>query len=247
MLLRFGLDEGAERLGAAPSSRGRVGGHFGRAGTFCGQPGFVPYAPDGRPMVAALASDAPFAPAQAQQAQDRFPFGHAQLVHGVAYATSPWHARAGSVAVVHFQLPTDPWYHFNCPRVVHFACPPRDHKPAVRTLDRNLSRRHGGDSRHRSTRPSRFRVRLCRRELPAQNQGPGEAVAGRQRPQGFNFKIPLRVQIERPVTKSAYDPQDRGNDESARSALPLLSFLTGVDSAATCRLAWMVRDPTHCA
>ena len=28
-------------------------------------------------------------------------------------------------AVVHFQVPTDPWYIFKCPRVVHFGCPPR--------------------------------------------------------------------------------------------------------------------------
>jgi hypothetical protein len=28
-------------------------------------------------------------------------------------------------AVVHFQVPTDPWYIFNCPQLVHFACPPR--------------------------------------------------------------------------------------------------------------------------
>jgi hypothetical protein len=28
--------------------------------------------------------------------------------------------------VVHFQVPADPWYIFNCPLVVHFGCPPRD-------------------------------------------------------------------------------------------------------------------------
>jgi ABC-type nitrate/sulfonate/bicarbonate transport system substrate-binding protein len=34
-------------------------------------------------------------------------------------------------------VPTDPWYIFNCPRVVHFACPPRadwalEHRDLVR-------------------------------------------------------------------------------------------------------------------
>ena len=51
--------------------------------------------------------------------------GHAQLVHGLDYATPTWHARAGSGGLVHFQVPTDPWYIFKCPRVVHFGCPPR--------------------------------------------------------------------------------------------------------------------------
>ena len=51
--------------------------------------------------------------------------GHAQLVHGLDYATPTWHARAGSGGLVHFQVPTDPWYIFKCPWVVHFGCPPR--------------------------------------------------------------------------------------------------------------------------
>jgi hypothetical protein len=51
--------------------------------------------------------------------------GHAQLVHGLDYATPTWHARAGSGGLVHFQVPTDPWYIFKCPRVVHSGCPPR--------------------------------------------------------------------------------------------------------------------------
>ena len=50
---------------------------------------------------------------------------HAQLVHGLDYATPTWHARAGSGGLVHFQVPTDPWYIFKCPRVIHFSCPPR--------------------------------------------------------------------------------------------------------------------------
>lgn len=30
------------------------------------------------------------------------------------------------MALVHFQVPTDPWYIFKWPRVVHFGWPPRD-------------------------------------------------------------------------------------------------------------------------
>jgi hypothetical protein len=31
--------------------------------------------------------------------------------------------------VVHFQVPTDPWYIFKCPRLVNFGCPPRLKEP----------------------------------------------------------------------------------------------------------------------
>ncbi len=85
-------------------------------------------------MVAALTSDAPFTPAQAQQPQDSLSLGHAQLVHGVVFETTPWHAQARSAAAVHFHMPTDPWYIFNCAQVVHFACPPRIIRPYLNSL-----------------------------------------------------------------------------------------------------------------
>ena len=45
-----------------------------------------------------------------------------------------------------FQVPTDPWYVFNCPRVVRFDCPPRAEKLIVRAV-RRIERDAGNDDR----------------------------------------------------------------------------------------------------
>jgi hypothetical protein len=86
-----------------------------RGHTFCRlDPGLDSTAANGLPVKATLTGDAPFAPTQAQEAQDRFTLVHAQLVHGIVLRRrigmpGPI-SRAGTLStarrpLVHFQLP----------------------------------------------------------------------------------------------------------------------------------------------
>jgi hypothetical protein len=64
-----------------------------------------------------------------------------------ALAIGYFSASRNAAKLRHFQLPTDPWYIFNCPQVVHFACPPRGRRPM---------------GRHRTSRFRRLRGRNLR-------------------------------------------------------------------------------------